>query len=503
MLAASDARRAVLDAVEFDGASLRVGGATFDFARVRGGRLLRRAGQGRGVDGLGARRASRRARSRAACSRAAASRLVLSDRWRVYEGGHPLPNAESFEAARAAFEMLRRADDAAAARHLPRLGRRLRDARTARATRALTLEDLREANRALVSCGASIAEVNAVRRALSAVKGGGLAACAPRAAQVTLVVSDVADGPRLRCRLRPDARAPTTTRLTSKRSSSVTDSLRVSRPRSCALSKSQLAASLRVGSPPRRAAGLSKSCSTTRARARRPSAPRAARGFVVEFARDLVEQHVERGRGGARLAARASFAREGGADGRGCLSRLRRRVLVPRARRRRWAGATRRRRCASRSSSRRSSSKRDATARVPTARGRALRRDGRHRRQQPGRGRARATRRPSRAHVRSDSTPEVSRRERRLHLLRAPRRRGRHRPDRHERARRAHPPRRLSPSIQWSRLHERFNLQVFAVGADGNHAALGRWLRPVCPRCASARGLPRAGGRRASRDRRR
>jgi len=58
----------------------------------------------------------------------------------------------------------------------------------------VTLEDLRAANRVLVSCGAAIEEVNAVRRALSAVKGGGLSRLAPRAAQVTLIVSDVAAG---------------------------------------------------------------------------------------------------------------------------------------------------------------------------------------------------------------------------------------------------------------------------------------------------------------------
>ena len=39
------------------------------------------------------------------------SDFQLSERWRVYEGGHPLPNEESFKAARAAFELLRAADD--------------------------------------------------------------------------------------------------------------------------------------------------------------------------------------------------------------------------------------------------------------------------------------------------------------------------------------------------------------------------------------------------------
>ena len=67
------------------------------------------------------------------------------------------------------------------------------------------LADLRAANQTLISCGATIAEVNAVRRAFSAVKGGALARRAPRAQTFTLIVSDtnpgdeanVASGPTL------------------------------------------------------------------------------------------------------------------------------------------------------------------------------------------------------------------------------------------------------------------------------------------------------------------
>ena len=49
---------------------------------------------------------------------------------------------------------------------------------------SISLNDLREANRQLVSCGASIVEINAVRRAFSAVKGGKLAARAPLTDQI-------------------------------------------------------------------------------------------------------------------------------------------------------------------------------------------------------------------------------------------------------------------------------------------------------------------------------
>jgi len=58
----------------------------------------------------------------------------------------------------------------------------------------ISLPDLRAANQALISCGASIDEVNAARRAFSAVKGGRLAMYAPKSQQLTLIISDVPKG---------------------------------------------------------------------------------------------------------------------------------------------------------------------------------------------------------------------------------------------------------------------------------------------------------------------
>lgn len=55
----------------------------------------------------------------------------------------------------------------------------------------LTLADKQEVNRALLSCGATITEMNTVRRHLSAIKGGRLAAAAHPAKIVTLLISDV------------------------------------------------------------------------------------------------------------------------------------------------------------------------------------------------------------------------------------------------------------------------------------------------------------------------
>ena len=55
----------------------------------------------------------------------------------------------------------------------------------------LTLEDKQAVNRALLASGAAIAEMNCVRRHLSAIKGGRLAAACAPARVVSLLISDV------------------------------------------------------------------------------------------------------------------------------------------------------------------------------------------------------------------------------------------------------------------------------------------------------------------------
>jgi glycerate 2-kinase len=121
------------------------------------------------------------------------SNLNLYSPWDVYAGGHPEPNEQSLAAAQACFKLLDRADreralviflisgGGSSMLEWPSLD-------------DIKLDDLRAANKALVSSGASIGEINAVRRAFSAVKGGRLAARAPHAEQLTLIVSDVPPG---------------------------------------------------------------------------------------------------------------------------------------------------------------------------------------------------------------------------------------------------------------------------------------------------------------------
>lgn len=56
---------------------------------------------------------------------------------------------------------------------------------------SITLEDKQEATRRLLECGATINEINAIRKHLSAFKGGHLAKALEPATVVTLIISDV------------------------------------------------------------------------------------------------------------------------------------------------------------------------------------------------------------------------------------------------------------------------------------------------------------------------
>ena len=118
---------------------------------------------------------------------------ALSSRWQHFGGGHPLPNEASLAAAKAAFAMLDVAnEERALVIFLVSGGGSAMMEWPSKDD--ITLEELRAANQTLVNSGASIGEINAVRRAFSAVKGGRLAERAPNCRQVTLIVSDVPSG---------------------------------------------------------------------------------------------------------------------------------------------------------------------------------------------------------------------------------------------------------------------------------------------------------------------
>lgn len=113
---------------------------------------------------------------------------VPCERIRIVEAAHPVPDAAGLRAARQMLETVQGLgpDDlviclvsggGSALLPLPGAG--------------ITLEDKQAINRALLACGASIGEMNCVRRHLSGIKGGRLAAACHPARVLNLLISDV------------------------------------------------------------------------------------------------------------------------------------------------------------------------------------------------------------------------------------------------------------------------------------------------------------------------
>src|SRR5450432_4310895 len=111
--------------------------------------------------------------------------------YRYFQGGHPQPNAESVKGAEAVLKSLGTLNDQSLAVFLVSGGGSA--ALEKPVDKEISLDDLIVTYRALVHSGAPIAEINAVRKHLSAVKGGRLAQAAYPAQQVSLLVSDVPD----------------------------------------------------------------------------------------------------------------------------------------------------------------------------------------------------------------------------------------------------------------------------------------------------------------------
>jgi hydroxypyruvate reductase len=110
------------------------------------------------------------------------------ERIELNECGHPVPDARGEQGARRILEMAEKAGDrdlvvcvisggASALLPLPAEG--------------VTLEEKQAATRLLLACGATIHEINAVRKHISRVKGGQLSRAAYPATVLTLLLSDV------------------------------------------------------------------------------------------------------------------------------------------------------------------------------------------------------------------------------------------------------------------------------------------------------------------------
>lgn len=117
---------------------------------------------------------------------------VPSEKFVAFQAGHPSPNADSIEAAETILRVLSSLTEKDFVIFLISGGgssmvEQFLDAGT-------PLDVIAATHKALVESGAPITAINAIRKHLSSVKGGRLAAAAAPAKQLTIAVSDVPSG---------------------------------------------------------------------------------------------------------------------------------------------------------------------------------------------------------------------------------------------------------------------------------------------------------------------
>ena len=183
-LAAADPKAAVLRSLELDGDRILAGGESFEPERV----FVLSAGK-------------------AACAMAQAAEQLLGDRisgglivtkeghdeaplesLEILVASHPEPDERGVEAARRVVELLEGLGEGDLLLALISGGA---SALLADPAPPIELEDLKRLTRALLRSGATIGEINATRKHISTLKGGGLVRLASPARTLALLLSDV------------------------------------------------------------------------------------------------------------------------------------------------------------------------------------------------------------------------------------------------------------------------------------------------------------------------
>ncbi len=186
-LEAADPYRAVKNALSLEGDRLRAGGREYDLGRF--GRIVC-VGAGK----AGAPMAQ--ALEEVLGDRLAAGRLVVKDGHggptrvvEILEASHPVPDERGVAAGGKVAELVRAnaAEDTLFFCLLSGGGSAL----LVSPAEGVTLADKQETTRLLLACGADIGEINAIRKHLSRLKGGGLARLCQPGTVISLIVSDV------------------------------------------------------------------------------------------------------------------------------------------------------------------------------------------------------------------------------------------------------------------------------------------------------------------------
>ena len=183
---AVDPFRAVLDAVKVEGNLLSVSGENFDLSEYNR-IIVIGAGKatGRMAQAIESRLGSRISEGLVIVKEGHGVRLDMIEQ---IEASHPIPDEKGEEGARRILEMAEKADERTLLLCLFSGGA---SSLLVLPEDDLTLQDKKAATALLLNSGASISELNAVRKHLSKVKGGRLAMAAYPARILTLVVSDV------------------------------------------------------------------------------------------------------------------------------------------------------------------------------------------------------------------------------------------------------------------------------------------------------------------------
>ncbi|HXO61729.1 MAG TPA: DUF4147 domain-containing protein [Candidatus Acidoferrales bacterium] len=190
-----------------DGSLLRCGGAAIDLSQFK---KIRVVAIGKAAHAMmdGLRATLPRDLSFAGIASAPVSPANAHAGIQYFIGGHPIPNEDSWNAAKAILEMLAACDTetlvffllsggGSALVELP-------------LDPVLNLAAMQQFHRVLIGCGAPIEAINTVRKHISAVKGGRLAVAANRATKITLAVSDVPPGKEWALASGPTLPDPTT-----------------------------------------------------------------------------------------------------------------------------------------------------------------------------------------------------------------------------------------------------------------------------------------------------
>jgi glycerate 2-kinase len=114
--------------------------------------------------------------------------LAQLNRVNLKQAGHPVPDQSGLSGAEKIYQLVSSADENALIVCLISGGG---SALLPLPVDGVSLEDKQETTKLLLACGATIHEINAVRKHLSVIKGGGLARAAYPATLITLILSDV------------------------------------------------------------------------------------------------------------------------------------------------------------------------------------------------------------------------------------------------------------------------------------------------------------------------